>query len=131
MSDLKPKGYVIVVDGVERKLLFTLNAIDAIQSEFDQNVIEVIDKVFNGNDQEQIKTLRKVIEILLNDEAEREEFFHPGCGSDKMVTEKEVGWIIDRYNLDEMKIAIAKAYGISMPDVDEDDPNQTGGQQTN
>ena len=129
MSDLKPKGYVIVVDGVERKLLFTLNAIDAIQSEFDQNVIEVIDKVFNGTDQEQVKALRKVVEILLNDEAEREEFFHPGCGL-KPITEKEAGWIIDRFNLDEMKIAIAKAYGISMPDVDEDDPNQTSEQQT-
>ena len=61
MSDLRPKGYALMVNGVERRFLFTLNAIDAVQSEFNKNVIEVIDEAVNGKDAEQIRTMRKVV----------------------------------------------------------------------
>lgn len=129
MSDLRPKGYRIEVGGVERNLLFTLNAIDAIQSEYDKNVLEVINEALNRKNLNRAKVLRKVMEILLNDEAEREEFFHPGTGL-KPVTEKEAGWLIDMFNINDIEMAIVKAYAISMPDPDED-PNQKSGQQNN
>ena len=121
MSDLRPKGYRIEINGVERNLLFTLNAIDAIQAEYDKNVLEVIDEAFDRKNLNRVKVLRKVMEVLLNDEAEREEFFHPGNGL-KPVTEKEAGWLVDMFNIDDIEMAIVKAYALSMPEPDED-PN--------
>ena len=128
MSDLRPKGYGIMVNGIERNFLFTLNAIDAVQSEFNKNVLEVIDHAVNGKDVEQVKTIRKLVEILLNDEAEREEFLHPGTKLETF-TEKQAGWVVDAY-LEEIKLAIMIAYGLSMPEPEED-PNQMSGQRNN
>lgn len=128
MSDLRPRGIPIVLNGTERHLLFTLNVIDAIQSEYSSTVAEVINKAFNGTEEEQTQVVRTLISILLTDEFEREKFYNPSTEL-LPVSQKEAGWLVDLENLLSVKISIAKAYGISVPENDESDPNQTSEQQ--
>lgn len=122
MSDLKPRGVPVMVDGVERHFLFTLNVIDEIQDHYDLALSEVIDKLTDKS--QAYKTLRYIIMTLLNDEAEREN----AIGNDKYkkVTEKETGWLITLENEEEILIAVFKAYGLSLPEGEDEYPNQEG-----
>ena len=43
MSDLKPRGIPIILDGVERHFLFTLNIIDELQDKYGKNLYEIIE----------------------------------------------------------------------------------------
>nr|DAV83583.1 MAG TPA: tail tube protein [Caudoviricetes sp.] len=124
MSDLRPKGVTITIDGTERNLLFTLNVIDEIQDHYDMAMTEVWDKLTDKREAE--KTIRYLLCTLLNDEAEREK----RNGRElKNYTEKEVGWIISVDDVDEILSALLKAYGVSLPEPDEDEhPNQKSGQ---
>nr|DAV48399.1 MAG TPA: tail tube protein [Caudoviricetes sp.] len=124
MSDLRPKGVTITIDGTERNLLFTLNVIDEIQDHYDMAMTEVWDKLTDKREAE--KTIRYLLCTLLNDEAEREK----RNGRElKNYTEKEVGWIISVDDVDEILSALLKAYGVSLPEPDEDGhPNQKSGQ---
>lgn len=121
MSDLRPTGEPIMLDGEERHLLFTLNAVDALQDHFDCSLEEIIDKVTDKR--EAAKTMRYAVMVLLNDEADRTE----DAGL-KRYTEQEVGWLISQENLTEVTIAMLKAYGLSLPEPDEfESPNTQSG----
>ena len=73
-------------------------------------------------------TLRTLVTILLNKEAEREKRL--GGREIPEVTEKEVGDLIGMDNVGVLITAVLKAYGISMPEAEDDDPNQESGQQS-
>lgn len=123
MSNLNPKGIPIVLGGVERKLLFTLNVMDEIQSHYEKTVFEVLGLLGDANTQ--TRAVRYLLMVLLNDEAEREKFRNKDTDL-KVLSEKEVGWLVSYDNLAEVVSAIIRAYGISMPEPDEDevrDPN--------
>ncbi len=122
MSDLNPKGVLVVLGGEERRLLFTLNAVDEIQDHYDCSLEEVIDRLTDKR--ESVKTLRYLVMALLNDEAERS-----GKEGQKQYTEKEVGWLITQDNATEVTLAVLKAYGLSLPEPDEyAPPNGQSGQ---
>lgn len=83
---------------------------------------EVIDRLTDKK--ESAKTLRYLMMVLLNDEAERS-----GKEGQKTYTEKEVGWLITQDNVLEVTVAVLKAYGLSLPEPDEfASPNGEGGQ---
>ncbi len=124
MSDLRPVGVPVEVEGVERHFLFTLNVIDEIQEHFKMELSQVID---NMTDKEKSNsTVRYLVSALLNDEAERE----AGRGRElKRYTEKEAGWLVTLDNISDILLAIFKAYGLSLPEPDEDSfPNMESGQ---
>jgi hypothetical protein len=123
MSDLRPVGVPVVIDGVERHLLFTLNVIDDIQEHFDLELHQIIDNLTDKN--EASKTIRYMLCSMLNDEAEKEEF--KGNGELKRYTEKEIGWIVSLENQAEILMKIFEAYGISLPAAEDDDPNLKSG----
>lgn len=129
MSDLRPRGVKIVLDGVERRFLFTLNAIDEVQSHYEMTAMEALGKLFEPA--EQGEALRFFVMTLINDEVEREK--HKNSDNQlALVTEKEVGWMIGMDNIDEVTKAILEAYHISVPEPEEEeDPNQKSGQQSN
>lgn len=123
MSDLRPTGTPVVVEGEERHLLFTLNAIDELQESFDLDLGQIVDNLTDK--QLSSDTLRKMLTILLNDEAEREAL----KGNElKRYTVKEIGWVLTLDNQLEYALAILKAYGLSLPEAEENDPNRMGGQ---
>ncbi|MFR8547736.1 MAG: hypothetical protein ACLVEV_03805 [Lachnospiraceae bacterium] len=126
MSDLRPRGVPIVIGGVERRILFTLNAIDAIESKYDKPLSDVLDMIVEGTLSDHV--LRDVLMILLEDDAERTHYEHP----EKEIappTEKEIGWFIGLDNQYLVMGLIFKAYGDSIPEPDGDDPNQESGRQ--
>ena len=127
MSDLRPVGIPIELDGVERHFLFTLNAIDAVQSHYNMPVLDALNKMFDAK--EQTSALKFLTMTLINDEVEREKWKNPDSEL-KEVTEKEVGWMIHADNIGEVTVAILAAYRVSIPESDEnDDPNTESEQQ--
>lgn len=120
MSDLNPTGVPIEIEGEERRLLFTFNAIDAIQERLEKPLSEAIGKLTDKT--EAHHTLIAILGELLEDETQREK---ARSGKDlKSYTEKELGWIVNINNQYEFIIAIMEAYGVSLPKADEGDlPN--------
>lgn len=121
MSDLRPAGIPVILGGEEWKLLFTLNAMDALESECDKPIGEIIDQLTDKR--EAAKALKKILAALLNDSLERE-------GKEPTVTERDVGWWVHGGNVLEVTMAVLKAYGYSLPEPDEfDQGNAEAGQQ--
>ena len=127
MSDLRPSGIPVVLDGVERHFLFTMNIIDEIQDRYGKTLHEVIADLAKADGTEH--TLRDLVVILLNDEAQRMAK-NPGEASMyPVVTEMEVGEMIGLDNYYTVMAAVLRAYGISLPEPEEeDDPNRKSGQ---
>ena len=122
MSELKPTGVPIKLDGAERHFLFTLNVVDEVQDHYDCSLEEVVNKLTDKK--ESVKILRYLTMALLNDEAERS----PQAEL-KTYTEKEVGWLITQENVLEVTMDVLRAYGLSLPEPDEyASPNGEGGQ---
>ena len=126
MGIFKPRGVAIVLNGEERHFIFTLNMIDQIEEKYDKPLMEVLEDV--ANDTGNGHLMRDIVVILLNDEAERNKRMKASVEY-STVTEADVGDMIGLDNYYEVMKALLKAYGISMPEVDEDeDPNQKSGQ---
>lgn len=121
MSDLRPQGVKVNLDGVEREFLFTMNAIEEIQSKYGKTVLDVLTEI---SDQEKMpETIKSITSILLTDEAERKKWKDPDSTLPS-VSEKEAGWMVTADNIDEVTVAILRAYRISIPEPDEDEnPN--------
>lgn len=127
MGDLNPQGVPLMLGGEERHLLFTLNAIDEIQSKFGVPLEEAMSQLTKRESTN--GALKTIVQILANDEAERLSYKGGEC-SLKPVDEKEIGWMLTNKNRIEALMAVLKAYGGSLPEPEEgEDPKQTGGQQ--
>lgn len=117
---LRPKGVPIVLDGEERHFLFTLNVIDQLQEHYNCTMMDVFARL--ANEETVYNTVRYVTYVLLTDEVERAKWKDKNSKL-RSVSEKEVGWLVTLDNIREVNRAIVKAYGLSMPEADEDDPN--------
>ena len=116
MSDMRPAGIAVTVGGVERHILFTLAAVDEIQSKYKMPVSDVIAKM--SDEMEVYQTLVSIIASLINDEIVRTE------SGEGPVTEEWLKRNITVPECDGIIAAILQAYGISVPEKDEDeDPN--------
>lgn len=126
MSDLRPIGVPMIIDGVERHLLFTINVYDALQDKFDASMGEIIDMIVD--DRKCIKATKGVLSELLNDEVDRLD--HDKVEHElKKYTWQEIGWILRPENISETMFKILKAYGITVPETDEfSSPNVESGQ---
>ena len=128
MSDLRPRGIPVVLDGVEHRFLFTLNTIDSIQDETDKNMKDIMMDL--ADEESSNKTLIYLVKTLINHEAEREKRKNPDCVLET-VTDQEVGDLIGMDNIVEVTAAVLSAYGYSLPKADEEDnPNRESGQQS-
>ncbi len=128
MSDLRPRGIPILVNGEERHLLFTLNIIDEIQDRYEKTLAEVLDDITNEDVSGHM--LRDVLVMLLNDEVAREKYRDPSSTL-KEITEQEAGWLVGLDNRFTLIASVLKAYGISLPEPEDDDPNRKSGQTNN
>lgn len=128
MSDLRPRGIPVVLDGIEHRFLFTLNTIDSIQDETDKNMKDIMMEL--ADEESSNKTLIYLVKTLINHEAEREKRKNPDCALET-VTDQEVGDLIGMDNIVEVTAAVLSAYGYSLPKADEEDnPNRESGQQS-
>ena len=114
MSDMQPLGTPLtMLDGVERKVLFTLSVVDEVQSRYDLTVPEVFQRTADLREQSDI--IAFLVTTLINHAALR------GGNDKEVVTEEYVKNNIDMIILPEINRAIGRSYGYSMPDPDEDD----------
>lgn len=119
MSDLQPKGVPIEIGGVERHLLFTIAAVDEIQAKYDAPLSTVIEML--QDDSKVINVTYDLMFVLINDEINRDRYFlKKECEN---VSDKELKWLMDVTALDEYIGAILKAYGVSLPEMESEDPN--------
>ena len=125
MSDLKPTGMLIDVDGVERQVLFTLSIIDALQEKFGKPFNEIInDSMKDAKDIVKSMTwASEMMELLANDEAEmtkRKELEVESGHFNKYITTENVYEII-------AKLWVKS--GMDLPEPDEfETPNAESGQ---
>lgn len=127
MSSLRPKGVPVMIDGVERHFLFTLNVVDEIQEHYDMALPDVLGKFIEENRNEKIMIY--LVAELLRDEAERESY--AGNNDLKIYSLKETGWILNIENRGTIATAIFEAYGVSLPEMEDEeveDPNMESGQ---
>lgn len=126
MSDLRPIGEPVTIEGAERHLLFTINACDSLQYKFDASIGEIIDMLLDET--KNLRATKGILSELLNDEVDRlnhDEVEHEL----KKYTWQEIGWAVDLNDVKEIMYAILKAYGISFPETDEfTSPNVESGQ---
>ena len=117
-----------MLDGVERHFLFTLNIIDELQDAYGKNLYEIIEDV--TKDEKTGHLLRDITTILLNDEADRAE--RRGLQDQPArVTQQDVGEMIGLDNYWDVMAALLSAYGVSLPEIEDEDPNQESGQTNN
>lgn len=124
MSDLKPKHTTINLGGKDYGLLFNINAIDAIQDQFDIPISEL--DALLGSERMAFKALKGITAILINEAIDDAESGEPH------ITEEFVGRKITASDILRLRSGVFSAFTAGMPtseDVEDDeDPNGTSGQ---
>lgn len=127
MSDLRPKGTLVMVNGAEHNFLFSLNVVDDLQEHYRLPIDDVIGLMID--EEKTYAALRYILMVLMNDEAERLKY-EKAEHVPEQVTERQVGSMVSMMEHIEIFRGILKAYGTSLPEADEfESPNAVGGQQ--
>ena len=128
MSDMNPKPIEIEFDGKTYGVTFNINVIDDVQTHFNKPLGDIYSLLTDevnvcGN-------IRYILTSLLNDAIEAQEY----ATGEKLtnLTEHEVGRKINIDNFQYYQGKIFEAFGVSMPDIaeDEDSPNAMSEQQS-
>lgn len=119
MSDLQPKGIPVTIDDQDWHFYMTIAAADVIQDHYDLPLQDVMNKLYH--ERERYSTCAYILSVLTADEVRRDKL------KIKAPTEKELRDIVDVPAANRYTMSILRAYGISMPekDEDDDDPNST------
>lgn len=132
MSDLRPEGAVLHFDGADRRLIWDYGVIEKVQEIYGGHPFLALQSIFwsktlpDGTEASHYMA-RPVIDlvyILLNNEVEREKFFH-GKSDLKAYTRAQVGFLIDRRNADEVVKALMESWRDSVV-ADEGDEDGDG-----
>ena len=112
MSAIKDGRYPITLNGKDYYLLFSLNALDALQDKY--GGYDKLGEVFNENNKDIFKDLRWLLTMLINEGLEDDE---------PQLTEQKVGKLIHIGNIAMIKSAIYKsfAYGVNGGETEETD----------
>lgn len=102
MSAIQSGAYPVTLNGKEYGLLFSLNALDAIQDKF--GGYDKLHEVFNANNQNWIKDTKWLLTLLINEArlAENEEA--------ELLPEERVGRMVHAGNLQDIQTAIYAAF---------------------
>lgn len=119
MSDLQPQGVQIVIGDVERHLLFTISVIDKIQDKYGKPLSSVVEML--QDDDKIVQVVFDLMFLMINDEIDRERFFNHKEAEN--MKEQELKYLMDYAHMGEYVGAILKAYGVSIPEAEDDDPN--------
>lgn len=128
MSDMNPKPIEIKFDEKIYKVTFNINVIDDVQNHFNTPLGEICSLL--ADDVNICGNVRYILTSLLNDAIEEQEFVI-GEKIPKL-TEHEVGRKINIENFGYFQNKVFEAFGISMPEFNEDDdlPNMTSERQS-
>lgn len=117
MSAIKDGRYPIELKGKTYHLLFSLNALDALQDKF--GGYDKLGEIFNANNKDVFKDLRWLLTLLINEGLEDDE---------PQLTEQSVGKLIHLGNIGVIQEAIYKsfAYGVNGGEHTKEDTENNG-----
>lgn len=137
MSDLRPEGAVIRFDGADRRLIWDYGVIEKVQEIYGGHPFLALQGIFwskqlpDGTEASHYlaKPIIDLVYILLNNEVEREKYFS-GKSSLKTYTRAQIGFLIDRRNVNEIVRGLMDSWRDSVltdeDDGDEDEPKNAG-----
>jgi len=102
MSAIKDGGYSVTLKGKEYRLLFTLNALDEIQTKF--GGYDKLNEAFNQNNSDWVKDTKWLLTLLINEGLLEED------ENAELLDEKKVGRLIHVGNLKEVQQAIFASF---------------------
>lgn len=102
MSALKSGAYPVTLNGKEYGLLFSLNALDAIQDKF--GGYDKLGEVFNSSNKDWVKDTKWLLTLLLNEAQLAED------ENAELLTEDKVGRMVHAGNLQDIQNAIFAAF---------------------
>ncbi len=102
MSAIKDGGYTVTLKGKEYRLLFTLNALDEIQTKF--GGYDKLGEVFNKSNPDWVKDTKWLLTMLINEGILEED------DNATLFTEQQIGRLIHLGNLSEVQRAIFASF---------------------
>ncbi len=102
MSALQNGAYPITLNGKEYGLLFSLNALDAIQEKF--GGYDKLGEIFDGNSKDLFKNIKWLFALLINEARLADD------ENAELLTEERVGRMITAGNMGEIQNAIYAAF---------------------
>lgn len=118
MSAIQSGAYPVMLNGKEYGLLFSLNALDAIQDKF--GGYDKLHEVFNANNKDWIKDTKWLLTLLINEARLAED------EKAELLTEDRVGRMVHAGNLQDIQTAIYTAFskGTAGDEEQEEDNNE-------
>lgn len=125
MSAIKDGGYTVTLKGKEYRLLFTLNALDEIQTKF--GGYDKLGEAFNQSNPDWVKDTKWLLTMLINEGLLEED------ENAQLFTEQQIGRLIHMGNLAEVQRAIFASFaagtagdGESGGDTETEDDEEAG-----
>ena len=124
MSAIKDGGYTVTLKGKEYRLLFTLNALDELQTKF--GGYDKLSEVFDQNNPNWVKDTKWLLTMLINEGLLEEDEYA------ELLTETKVGRLIHIGNMREVQRAIYASFaagtaGDGDEETDNDVESEEGG----
>lgn len=134
MRILKPEGIPFTFDDKDRRLLFTIDAIDAIQEKYNEYIVDIINSLIDiENKDAQRRAYNRtayILYVLWNQDVEIHNEEHPEDKWQYISEEYIRKRILNNTNVGMAILAIINAFNEGMPkSEDDDDPNLKSGQQ--
>ena len=102
MSAVKDGGYVVTLKGKDYRLLFTLNALDEIQTKF--GGYDKLNEIFNQSNPDWVKDTKWLLTLLINEGLLEED------ENAEIMEEQKVGRLIHVGNLADVQRAIFASF---------------------
>lgn len=106
MSAIKDGGSTVTLKGKEYRLLFTLNALDELQTKF--GGYDKLGEIFNKDNPDWVKDTKWLFTLLINEGLLEED------ENAQLMTETQVGRLIHLGNLKDIQQAIFASFAVAM-----------------
>ena len=128
MPDLQPEGAVVRFDGADRRLLWDYGVIERVQEIYGGHPFLALQGMFwssklPGGEEISHYQARPIIDlmfILLNNEVEREKYFI-GKSQLKTYTRAQIGYLINRNNVDDIVKGLMDSWKKSIMEADDEE----------
>ena len=118
MSAIKDGGYTVTLKGREYRLLFTLNALDELQTKF--GGYDKLSEVFNQNNPNWVKDTKWLLTMLINEGLLEED------EKAQLLTETQVGRLVHIGNMGEIQRAIYASFAAGTAGDGEEETENDG-----